>query len=167
VVRVSSAAIGSTLFFVIAPGTVAALVPWLITHWRLEPAFFGLEALRYVGVALIVLGLVPLIESFARFAAHAGTPAPVAPTAKLVVTGFYRHVRNPMYVGLFAILVGQALMFSSVALLVYAACVAAVVHAFVRLYEEPTLSKTYCEEYSAYCANVARWIPRLSPWRRR
>ena len=163
--RISSAAIGSALFFVIAPGTVAALVPWLITHWRLEPPLFGLEVLRYVGVALIVLGLVPLIESFARFAAHAGTPAPIAPTASLVVTGSYRYVRNPMYVGLFAIIVGQALVFSSVALIVYAACAAAVVHAFVRLYEEPTLTKTYGEEYRAYCANVARWIPRLTPWR--
>jgi protein-S-isoprenylcysteine O-methyltransferase Ste14 len=163
--RASSAAIGSALFFVIAPGVVAGLIPWLITHWRLPPELFGLEVLRAVGAAAIVLGLVPLVESFARFAAHAGTPAPIAPTAKLVVTGFYRYVRNPMYLGLAAIIVGQALLFFNAGLFAYAACVSAAFHVFVRFYEEPTLTKTYGHEYHAYCENVARWTPRLTPWR--
>lgn len=61
---------------------------------------------------------------------------------------------------------GQALLLSSVALVVYAACISAAFHAFVRLYEEPALTKTYGEEYRAYCANGAPWIPRLTPWRR-
>jgi protein-S-isoprenylcysteine O-methyltransferase Ste14 len=90
---------GSTLFFAIAPGTVAGLVPWWISRWEFQPSFFGLDATRVVGDLLIIAGLVGLIDSFARFALQgSGTPAPIAPTQNLVVTGLYSHVRNPMYV---------------------------------------------------------------------
>ena len=91
------AALGSLLFFVIAPGTIVGLVPWSITDWQLRPAFFGFEALRLAGAALMLLGLILLVESFARFVWKGfGTPAPIAPPTKLVMTGFYRRVRNPI-----------------------------------------------------------------------
>ena len=93
------AALGSLLFFVIAPGTLAVYVPWAITDWHLKPAFLGLDALRVVGAALVFLGLIAVVESFARFVWKGfGTPAPVAPPIRLVVTGFYRRVRNPISV---------------------------------------------------------------------
>ena len=89
---------------------------------------------------------------------------PLAPTQRLVVTGFNRYVRNPMYVGLLVVILGQALLFASLGLVVYAAVAWATTAAFVRWYEEPTLHRTYGSEYDAYRANVRGWLPRLRPW---
>ena len=103
-----------------------------------------------------------LLDSFARFALQGlGTPAPVAPPKHLVVTGLYRRVRNPMYVGVLAAVSGQALLFGSVRLLEYALLLGLAVHSFVFFYEEPTLRKQFGEEYERYRASVPRWIPRL------
>jgi len=94
-----SAVLGSALFFVVAPCVLAGLIPWSMTRWEFGRAFFGLEITRAVGVLLILVGLPGLVDSFARFALQGlGTPAPVAPTKNLVVTGLYRYVRNPIYV---------------------------------------------------------------------
>jgi protein-S-isoprenylcysteine O-methyltransferase Ste14 len=104
------ASLGSAIFFVLAPGTLAGFLPWSITQWRLQPAFLGQDWLRGAGFAMIALGLVPLVSSFVRFALDGlGTPAPIAPPKNLVVTGFYRHVRNPMYVGVVFTQIGEAL----------------------------------------------------------
>ena len=101
--RKTMAVLGSVLFFAVAPTTVAGLIPWWITHWEFRPPFFDLEATRAVGILLIVAGLPGLVDSFARFALQGlGTPAPIAPTQNLVVTGLYRHVRNPIYVSVVA-----------------------------------------------------------------
>jgi protein-S-isoprenylcysteine O-methyltransferase Ste14 len=91
--------------------------------------------------------------------------APIAPTRRLVVSGLYRYVRNPMYLAVTAISVGQALLHGNVRLLAYGALVWCLFHAFVLLYEEPTLTAAYPAEYPAYRANVPRWIPRRLPWR--
>jgi protein-S-isoprenylcysteine O-methyltransferase Ste14 len=104
------------------------------------------------------------VESFVRFALRGlGTPAPVFPTQQLVISGYYRYVRNPMYVANVAIILGQAVWFASVPLLVYGALVWLSFHAFVMLYEEPTLRATYGAEYDAFCRRVPRWIPRATP----
>lgn len=150
------------MFFLLAPGTVVGLVPWLISGWRLAEPWPG--ALRVLGAVLVVAGLVPLVHAFAQFARAGGTPAPVAPTARLVVNGFHRYVRNPMYVAVVVMIVGQALLFGQPALLLYALLVWATTAAFVRGYEEPTLARTYGGEYDAYRAAVPAWIPRLRPW---
>ena len=92
------------------------------------------------------------------------TPAPIAPTKTLVVNGSYRFVRNPMYVAVGSLVLGQALLFGSAAVLVYGVVVWLAVHAFVIGYEEPTLSRAYGEQYDRYRRNVRRWIPRLTPW---
>jgi protein-S-isoprenylcysteine O-methyltransferase Ste14 len=114
---------------------------------------------------LLALGAVLLLETFSRFALQGlGTPAPIAPTKTLVVTGSYRFVRNPMYVAVVSLILGQALLFGSAAALVYGLVVWLTVHLFVLGYEEPTLSGTYGEQYDRYRANVRRWIPRLGPW---
>ena len=156
------AALGSLAFLVMAPGVVAGLIPWLITGWLPLPPGDGPGALRWAGLILIAGGLVVVIEAFARFAWEGlGTPAPIAPTRTLVISGFYRYVRNPMYVAVSALIFGQAVLFASWGVAVYGVVVAAAFHMFVRLYEEPTLRQAYGEEYVAYCAATPRWIPRL------
>jgi protein-S-isoprenylcysteine O-methyltransferase Ste14 len=156
------AALGSLVFLVLAPGIVAGLLPWLITGWRPLPPGDGLGALRWGGLILIVAGLVVVLEAFARFAwVGLGTPAPVAPTRTLVISGFYRFVRNPMYVAVTALIFGQAVLFASWGLAVYGVVVVAGFHIFVRLYEEPTLREAYGEQYAAYCTATPRWIPRF------
>ncbi len=116
--RKTIAVLGSALFFAVAPSSVAGLVPWWITHWEFRPPFFDLEATRAVGILLIVAGLPGLVDSFARFALQGlGTPAPIAPTQNLVVTGLYRYVRNPIYVALVAVILGQAALFGDQRLL--------------------------------------------------
>ncbi len=165
--RRARAILGSAVFLVLAPGTIAVLVPWWISEWRFEEPLLGLRFLRVVGVLLIAAGAPVLLDSFARFAIQGlGTPAPILPTRHLVVTGFFRYVRNPMYVAILALILGQALLFCSVPLLLYGAVVWLAFYVFVRVYEEPTLRKSFGREYEDYCANVPRWIPRLRPWRR-
>jgi protein-S-isoprenylcysteine O-methyltransferase Ste14 len=98
-VRTVLAIVGSAVFLVIAPGFVAGWVPWWISRWRLDAPFSGMRLFHLAGGMLITLGVVGLLDSFARFAVRGvGTPAPVFPTRHLVVSGLYRYVRNPMYV---------------------------------------------------------------------
>jgi protein-S-isoprenylcysteine O-methyltransferase Ste14 len=154
---------GAILFLFIAPGTIAGLIPYWIAGW---PRPDGPIVLTVAGAILIVGGLLLLLECFARFALQGrGTPAPVAPPTKLVVTGPYRRVRNPMYVAVVAIILGQAALFGSLPLLVYAGVVWLGFHLFVLAYEEPTLRQTFPQDYAAFFAAVPRWLPRLRPWR--
>jgi protein-S-isoprenylcysteine O-methyltransferase Ste14 len=159
------AILGTALFLFAAPGTVAGLVPWWIGRWRVHSSFFGFTAVRVTGCLLIVAGLVILLEAFLRFALNGiGTPAPVFPTKHLVVTGSYRFVRNPMYVGVVSLILGQALFFGDIRIFIYGLCGWLVTHLFVLTYEEPTLRRSFANEYSDFCANVPRWIPRFTPW---
>lgn len=157
--------IGTIVFLLLAPGVVAGLVPWLITGWR--PHDWGGLAWLILPVAWLVIasGAAFLLYAFGLFAAHGGTPAPLAPTQTLVVTGVYRFVRNPMYVAVLATILGQALLFGSWWLVLYAAVALAAVVSFVKAYEEPTLTRTYGEQYLEYRRNVPGWWPRLTPWR--
>ena len=160
-----SAILGSLVFLVIAPGFVAGVVPWWITGWVFRPPFLGFALFRFVGVALIVAGAPMILDSFARFAIQGlGTPAPVLPAKHLVITGLYRYVRNPMYVGVTAVIIGQALLLGSVRLLIYGAAVWLAFFIFVLVYEEPILRHTFGAEYDVFCQKVPRWIPRTRPW---
>ena len=159
-----SAVLGSALFFLVVPCVLAGLIPWSMTHWEFRPAFF--EGARSVGVLLVLVGLPGLVDSFARFALQGlGTPAPVAPTKNLVVTGLYRHVRNPIYYAVVAIILGQAVLFGDWRLVLWGALLWLFFNLFVVAYEEPTLLSTFGSEYEAYRANVRRWVPRVVPWR--
>jgi protein-S-isoprenylcysteine O-methyltransferase Ste14 len=161
------AAAGTAIFFALAPGIVAGLVPWWLTGWRVEhpPAPWGWVGLRVAGVALLVAGVVVLVSAFVRFVTEgAGTPAPVAPTQQLVVGGLYRYVRNPMYLAVLSAIVGQALALGQPALLGYAVVVGAAVVTFVHGYEEPTLAEQFGAQYAAYRRAVPAWRPRLRPW---
>jgi protein-S-isoprenylcysteine O-methyltransferase Ste14 len=158
--------IGSGLFLLIAPGTVAGYLPWLITRWRFAEDFGDSSLLRVAGAALILPGGLALLECFLRFAlVGIGTPAPVAPTRHLVVSGLYRHVRNPMYVAVVGLIFGQALLFGQAGLLVYGGAIWLAFHLFILFYEEPTMRRTFPDEYARYAAAVRRWLPRLRPWR--
>lgn len=160
------AVFGSLVFLILAPGFVAGLVPFWISKWRFQPPLLGWAALRAAGAVLFVAGLPVLLESFWRFAMKGlGTPAPILPTRRLVVSGLYRHVRNPMYLAVVAMILGQALLFGNVALLEYGALVWCAFHVFVLVYEEPTLTVAYPAEYPVFREHVPRWIPRLRPWR--
>ena len=157
-------ALGSALFLVVAPGVVAGLVPWWLTGWQPGTAW---PLLQVLGAVLIVAGVIVLVDAFVRFVVEGiGTPAPVAPTQRLVVGGLYRHVRNPMYLAVGATIVGQALLLGRPILLLYAAAFGASVFAFVRLYEEPTLARQFGTQYEDYCRAVPGWWPRLRPSRR-
>lgn len=158
-------ALGTIVFVLLVPGTVVLAVPYLLTHWRLAPPLLGWGATRWLGAALLACAL-PLFVAFnLRFVVEGrGTPAPVAPTQRLVMGGPFRWVRNPGYVAVVALLVGQALVFGSTLLLAYAGAVAACFHVFIVLYEEPTLRRQFGAEYEAYYRQVPRWVPR---WGRR
>jgi protein-S-isoprenylcysteine O-methyltransferase Ste14 len=163
-VRTSAAAAASAAFFVVAPGTVVGLIPWLITGWEIRGSTALWRVVQVIGVLLIVAGLIPLVHAFTQFARAGGTPMPITPTQHLVVAGFNRYVRNPMYVGLLLAIVGQALLFGSVGLVAYAALVWILTASFVHWYEEPTLMRQYGGEYETYRHHVRAWLPRRRPW---
>jgi protein-S-isoprenylcysteine O-methyltransferase Ste14 len=124
--------------------------------------------MRVLGGLLIAAGAVVLLDSFARFALQGlGTPAPIFPTRHLIVNGYYRYVRNPMYVAVTAAVIGQGLMLWNLRVLAYGAVLWLGFHLFVLAYEEPMLRATYDAEYETFCAAVPRWIPRLTPWIKR
>jgi protein-S-isoprenylcysteine O-methyltransferase Ste14 len=158
---IASLAVGAAFF---------ALWFWLLPGWL----GFGVAAARgapwrWIGAVPSILGFsvaIRCVWDFGR-AGH-GTPAPIVPPERLVVVGFYRYVRNPMYVGFFLgwtglwIVFGQASRGALVILLVAMTAVAL----FVNFYEEPTLRKMFGRDYEEYCRNVPRWIPRVRAWSR-
>lgn len=159
------AAAGSIVFLILVPGVVAGLVPWLLTGWDAHDPAWAYAPVRGLGVLLVALGAAALLHAFARFVLEGlGTPAPVAPTETLVVGGLYRYVRNPMYLAVGAVIVGQALLLGRPVLLAYAALFAGAVSAFVHLYEEPTLTRRFGERYERYREAVPAWLPRTRPW---
>ena len=145
----------------LCPGAVAVVVPALIvwsTGSRIEP-------LGLLGLPLIALGLLLVVSTVRLFATVGrGTLAPWDPTTRLVVRGPYRYVRNPMISGVLFVLLGEAALFGSEALLVWFGLVLAVNAVYMPLVEEPGLQGRFGEEYERYRADVPRWIPRLRPW---
>src|SRR5271170_207307 len=143
-VRRGFALVGTALFLVLAPGCVAGLVPWWISRWQIRAPFPGYAPLRVIGAVLIAAGTLVVLDSFARFALQGiGTPAPVFPTRHLVINGFYRYVRNPMYVAVTALILGEALLLSNLHVLAYALLPWLAAHLFVAIYEEPTLRRSF------------------------
>lgn len=160
-----SAVAGSAAFFIVAPTIVAGVIPWLIAGRYSDP-LTSINVFAALGVLLVVLGLAILLPAFAGFALEGqGTPAPVAPTERLVIGGVYRYVRNPMYLAVVGIILGQALLFASWGLVAYAVLIATATSAFVRVYEEPALDRRFGPQYALYRGAVPGWLPRLTPWR--
>jgi protein-S-isoprenylcysteine O-methyltransferase Ste14 len=156
--------VGTVVFLVLTPGVVAGLIPRLITGWRITWTGARVSPVAVMAAIVILSGVLVLLDAFIRFARADGTPAPPMPTAHLVVVGPYRYVRNPMYLAVLAIILGQALLFGSVGDLLYAGIVLVAVASFVRGYEEPTLELAYGDEYREFRRNVRGWIPRVRPW---
>ncbi len=139
------------------PGIILVYLPLAITRFRVPAAEPICELLLASG--LILLGLGPLLESIVRFVrVGRGTLMPNVPTERLVATGLYRFVRNPMYVGDLLVLAGEAVLFQSWGMVVYAGLVWLGLDLFIRKYEEPTLRRRHGVEYEAYCARVGRWL---------
>lgn len=166
--RTARAAAGTFVFLAFAPGVVAGVVPWWLTGWRAgEPLPYWLPA-RVAGSLLVAAGVLVLLQAFAHFAVEGlGTPAPVAPTKRLVVGGLYRYVRNPMYLAVAAVIVGQALVLGRPILLPYAVAFGVAVALFTQRYEEPTLRRRFGAQYEAYHRAVPAWWPRRRPWEER
>lgn len=157
------ASLGSIVFFLVGPVVVAGVIPWWLTGWETEDV---VAPFKIVGVIVILAGISALVYSFVRFVVEGlGTPAPVAPTEHLVVGGLYRYVRNPMYVAVLAIIVGQALYFGRPGLVTYALVAGVAMASFARWYEEPALARRFGESYATYRRNVPGWFPRVRPWR--
>jgi protein-S-isoprenylcysteine O-methyltransferase Ste14 len=159
------AAVGSAFFMVLAPGGTALLIPWWLTGWEVQGGGPGWAVLRMLGVLLCLAGGVVLVQSFVRFVVEGvGTPAPVAPTDRLVVGGAYRYVRNPMYLAVLALIVGQGLLLGQPVLLAYGGVFLAVTATFVHFYEEPTLRRQFPADYDRYREAVPGWLPRIHPY---
>jgi protein-S-isoprenylcysteine O-methyltransferase Ste14 len=152
---------GTIVFTLVVPGSVVVLVPYALTRWELRAPLLGWPAIRWAGLLLIGIGAPFFIDFLARFVREGrGTPAPIAPTEKLVVGGTFRFVRNPGYLSVLAMITGQGLFLGSGSVLIYATVVAAIFHLFVVFYEEPTLRRQFGESYGRYCHRVPRWLPR-------
>lgn len=156
-----------TLFNIcIAYGLFAVFLPLklLSLNWQLFSVNIG--AARYGGLIFIIIGTVINLKCYWDLIfTGKGTPDPLMPTEKLVARGFYQFVRNPVYVGLFLILIGEALLFMSTVLLVYSLLWLLVLNLIVVFIEEPSLRRRFGESYDEYLGSVPRWTPRLTPYR--
>ena len=162
----ATAALGSAAFFLVAPCVVAGVVPWLLTRWQFGPPWPASALFAVIGVLIMVGGAAVLGDAFVRFAWEGrGTPAPVAPTEELVITGPYRWVRNPMYLAVLAVIVGQALLLrQSVASDLRGRRGIRVLH-LRQVVRGARASERYGEAYRRYQASVPGWIPRPRRWR--
>lgn len=144
---------------------------WLVPSYlgiQISSTSFASSPTRAIGILPLLSGAAIAFWCFINFVVMgSGTPAPFDAPRKLVVTGPYCYVRNPMYIGGFLFLAGLAIMFvrPSATLLAYAAVLLVAMNLFVFFYEEPTLRRKFGEDYEEYCQAVRRWVPSLRPWR--
>lgn len=149
----------TAIFTVVVPGTVAGYLPMLLVGGFHKPSNGGLS---WTGVGSVVLGSAIYLRCAWEFAVRGlGTPAPIAPTKFLVTTALHRYLRNPMYIGVALVILGEAALFRSLHLVGYAVVMLLIAHIFIVLYEEPTLHRQFGDSYEQYRRNVPRWIPRF------
>jgi protein-S-isoprenylcysteine O-methyltransferase Ste14 len=146
------------IFTLLVPVPVVIVIPWYITRWNLQPAFFGLEALRYLGALLTAGGLIVYGVAIGHLGHYGANPVP--PVATIVSEGIYEWTRNPMYTGVVSALTGQAILFASRGMLYYALGWFLLFHVFEVTYDEPALKQQFAAVYPDYCRNTPRWIPR-------
>ncbi len=145
------------LFTLVIPGTAAVSLPL----WLVGRAWPGFGALQLAGVLVLAAGAAIYLWCVWDFATFGrGPPAPIDAPKHLVVRGLYHHVRNPMYVGVLTTILGWAIYFGSLPLLLYAAVIFAAFTSFVVFYEEPALHSLFGDEYDSYRRRVGRWLPR-------
>jgi protein-S-isoprenylcysteine O-methyltransferase Ste14 len=158
------AATASAGWFAVTAWVGVVWVPWRLTGWQVTYQTSTWRGAQLLGVALVVAGLVTAVSTFVSFVGAGGTPIPGALTDDLVVRGLNRFVRNPIYLGVLAIIIGEAMVLGQWSLLVYAMVVWLVAAWFVRVYEEPALLRRFGPEYESYRNSVPAWRPRLHPW---
>jgi protein-S-isoprenylcysteine O-methyltransferase Ste14 len=147
-------------FTILQPGIVAGLIPYWILGAEVNKTFTrSLQFYQYLAILSFLIGLVILFDCIFRFAVEGrGTLSPVDPTKKLVVKGFYKFSRNPMYVGVMLILIGEAIFFQTRSLLTYLLFIFIAFNFFIILVEEPRLRKDFDPDYYQYCRKVRRWL---------
>jgi protein-S-isoprenylcysteine O-methyltransferase Ste14 len=147
----------TAIFSIIAPGTVGVLGPQWVKDGGNELPL----VVRVLGLALFLIGVAIYLWCAWDFAAKGlGTPAPIDAPRRLVVEGLYRFTRNPMYVGVSAMILGQAIYYGSFSIVVYLLAIVLAFNLFVRFCEEPTLRRLFGEQYDDYCRTVPRWLSR-------
>jgi len=152
----------SIFFTILLPGTVTLLIPFWLISSRGARAYLDHPSLRYLGIPLIAIGSAGLLWSIWEFFSEGhGTLAPVDPPKYLVVRGLYKYVRNPMYVSVVTTLLGEAIFFKALAVIIEAGVFILMAHLFVVCYEEPALRRQFGESYESYLQTVGRWIPRF------
>jgi protein-S-isoprenylcysteine O-methyltransferase Ste14 len=150
----------TVLFTIMVPGTELVLIPLAVVYFDLGPRV-ELGAIRYLGLVPLLAGLVIILRCFVDFIHRGrGTPAIYDPPRELVIAGLYRYVRNPQYVGVVLVIIGEAVLTERVVLFGYALFMAIGYHLFVRYYEEPTLGRLFGEPFTRYRNTVHRWLPR-------
>lgn len=156
-------ALKTLIFTILVPGTVAGMVPWLLLQSSEEAA--------HLTPSLWLIGLLPLLLGVGLYFWCAGaftfigkgTPAPIDAPIFLVREGPYQWVRNPMYLAVLSVIIGEAILFHSLLLVGYALLVGVAVHLFVVFFEESSLRRQFGESYETYLRTVPRWLPRFSP----
>ncbi|HQQ97951.1 MAG TPA: isoprenylcysteine carboxylmethyltransferase family protein [Cyclobacteriaceae bacterium] len=148
------------LFFtILQPGMVAGVIPMWLASAELEGVHPGLNLPFVFGMLTFLVGLTVMITCIVSFARQGkGTLSPADPTTHLVAKGLYRYSRNPMYVGVMLILIGESIITSSQTLFVYSAFILLLFHMYVIFFEEPRLRKDFGEDYTRYCEEVRRWF---------
>lgn len=154
--------IKTLIWTILVPGSITIGIPYLLLSSGLRRYSFEIGAPRFLGIGLIALGAVFYLWCAWDFAiAGKGTPAPLDPPKLLVRRGLYRLTRNPIYLGVLLLLIGETILFESLTLLAYALVLWIVFHLFVISYEEPTLKRQFGGAYDEYCSAVPRWVPSL------
>jgi protein-S-isoprenylcysteine O-methyltransferase Ste14 len=161
--RKPATAAASLAWFTAVGGTFGCLLPYLLNYWHFRQPLPYWWIAQAAGAVAICGGMVPVAGSFLEFFKAGGTPVPAASPPRLVVSGWYRYVRNPIYAGFTIVLIGQALLFGSAGLLEYTVVAWIIGAAAVRWYEEPVLTRKFGADYQAYRRNVPAWIPRPRP----
>jgi protein-S-isoprenylcysteine O-methyltransferase Ste14 len=149
------------LFFtIIHPGLVAGLFPFWILGDKIAKEFAEpFKIHNYIAIVISLIGLVIMVSCIIRFAVEGrGTLSPADPTKRLVITGLYKFSRNPMYVGVILILIGECIFFSFISLWLYSLFIFICFNLFVTFVEEPRLRRDFTSGYSSYCKKVRRWL---------
>lgn len=152
----------SLLFTILVPGTVVVLIPYNLEPAKFKILIFSFNFFHLAGLTFFTAGaLITFFCIWDFIFSGKGTPAPIDPPKELVIKRLYRFSRNPMYLGVLLLLIGEALFFRSISLLIYSGCIFLFFHLFVVYYEEPTLNRKFHNSYLRYCDAVPRWFPKF------
>jgi protein-S-isoprenylcysteine O-methyltransferase Ste14 len=153
-------AIKTILFMLLVPGVLLVLLPCALIGADVALFSFGIS--HWFAIPCWMIGAAAMIWCAWAFTVRGrGTPSPTDPPKELVVSGLYRYVRNPIYVGVVLFLLGYVLWYPTLSILLMLPIVVVSSHLFVIFYEEPHLRKTFGAAYEEYCKSVPRWIPKL------